>query len=314
MEITAGTKPVPRRTRTSLWRAVAIAAAVVVALAIVVYVAISAVVADDFSRPERHPITNSPADVGLTFEPVEFLSAVDNINLKGWYLSAPGSKAILMLHGRNGNRSDGPTALPIAQAFVKHGYNVLMFDFRAQGESAGVRYSFGSVLEERDTEGALKFLKGRGIAEIGVIGWSMGAATALNSAPDNPDMTAIVADSSFADAAMLAQAELPQVSGLPGIFVPGMIVMGRLMYGIDLNADLPDQAVTRLGDRPVLLIHGTKDDSVPVAHAYMLQKAGAGDPNLQLWIVPDACHTCAYKQNPAEYLNRVLPFFDKNLP
>jgi hypothetical protein len=32
-----------------------------------------------------------------------------------------------------------------------------------------------------------------------------------------------------------------------------------------------------------------------------------------LWIVPDACHTCAYEKNPELYLRRVIGFFDQNL-
>jgi uncharacterized protein len=312
MALTAKTAPLSKRAHFSLRRILLTTFTFLIILVIAAYVGVSAVVADNFSRPERHPVTNTPAEYGLAYEPVEFTSAVDNIPLKGWYIGGQGSKVILMLHGRNGNRSEGDTALPLTQAFVKHGYNVFMFDFRAHGESGGTRYSFGE-LEVRDVAGALAYLKGRGFGEVGAIGFSMGAATMLNSAPDHPEMRAIVADSSFADGAQLALTGLPKQYGLPPIIVPGMILMGRIMYGIDLADDLPVRAVARLGTRPVLLIHGTSDDMVPVAHAYMLQKAGANDPNLQLWIVPNVCHTCAYTSNPEEYTKRVIDFFDRNL-
>jgi uncharacterized protein len=312
MALTAKTTALSKRTHLSLRRVLLTAVTFLVMLVIALYVGISAIVADKFSRPERHPVTNSPAMYGLAYEPVEFTSTVDNIPLKGWYIGGSGSKVILMLHGRNGNRSDGDSALPLAQAFVNHGYDVFMFDFRAHGESGAIRYSFGE-LEVRDVAGALAYLKGRGFSQVGTIGFSMGAATALNSAPDHPEMRALVADSSFADGAMLAQARLPKQSGLPPIFVPGMILMGRVMYGMDLSDDLPVRAVAHLGNRPVLLIHGTSDEMIPVEHAYMLQKAGANDPNLQLWILPNVCHTCAYASNPEEYTKRVIDFFDRNL-
>jgi pimeloyl-ACP methyl ester carboxylesterase len=312
MALTARTTRLPRRTHLSLRRVLLTAVAFLAMLVIAIYAGISAVVADNFSRPERHPVTNTPAAYGLAYEPVEFMSAVDNIRLEGWYIGGQGSKVILMLHGRNGNRSSGDSALPLAQAFVKHGYDVFMFDFRAHGESGGTHASFGE-LEVRDVAGALVYLNGRGINEVGTIGFSLGAATALNSAPDHPEMRAIVADSSFADGALLAETGLPKLSGLPPIVIPGMILMGRFMYGADLTDDLPVRAVARLGSRPVLLIHGTADEMVPVSHAYMLQKAGANDPNLQLWILPNVCHTCAYAQNPEEYTKRVIAFFDRNL-
>lgn len=296
----------------SLRRALFTTVAFLVILAIGLYLGVSAVVADRFSIPERHPVTNTPAAYGLTYEEVQFTSVVDNIPLKGWYIDARGSKAILMLHGRFGNRSSGDSALPLAQAFVKHGYNVFMFDFRGHGESGGTRYSFGE-LETRDVGGALAYLKGRGFSEVGTIGFSMGAATALNSAAQYPEMRAVVADSSFADAVLEAETMLPGVSGLPPIVVPGMISMARVMYGIDLTDDVPAHAVARLGNRPVLLIHGTADELVPVSHFYILQKAGANDPNLESWLLPNVCHTCAYKYNPEEYTRRVIDFFDRNL-
>ncbi len=312
MELTAKSTIGKSRAAVSSRRALVSAVAILVFLVVTVYVGISAVMADRLSRAERHPVTITPAVYGLAYERVEFTSAVDNIRLEGWYIDSPGSKVIMMLHGWNGNRSSGDTAMPMAEAFAQHGYDVFMFDFRGDGESGGDRFSLGE-LEVRDVAGALTYLRGRGINEVGTIGWSMGAATALNSAPDHPEMRAIVADSAFADANLLLETELPKRSGLPPIFSPGMLLMGRLLYGINYADNIPARAVTHLESRPVLLIHGTSDELVPVRHAYMLQKAGANDPNLQLWIVPNACHTCAFRQSPAEYSKRVLAFFDQNL-
>lgn len=312
MEITARGTVRASHTGIISRRVVLVVTTIVVVIILAAYFGISTVMADRLSRPERHPVTDTPSVYGLTYERVEFTSAVDDIRLEGWYIDSPGSKVIMMLHGWNGNRSNRDTAMPMAEAFEQHGYDVLMFDFRGHGESGGDRFSLGQ-LEMRDVAGALTYLRGRGIDEVGTIGWSMGAITALNSAPDHPEMRAIVADSAFADANMILETNLPQRSGLPPIFNPGMLFMGRLLYGIDYANNIPARAVTRLGSRPVLLIHGTSDQLIPVSHAYMLLQAGANDPNLQLWIVPNACHTCAYRQNPEEYSKRVLAFFDENL-
>lgn len=312
MELSAHPKALPVRTHLSFRRLLLTAVTFLVILTVAVYLGISSVMADKLSVPERHPIANMPSAHGLKYEPVEFTSAVDSIRLEGWYMGAAGSKAILMLHGRNGNRSSGDAALPLAQAFVNHGYNVFMFDFRAHGESGGTRYSLGK-LEVRDVAGALAYLKARGFGQVGTIGFSMGAATALNSAAEYPEMHAVVADSSFADENLLVETDWSTLTPFPPIFIPGMTFMGRLLYGIDIPSNVPARAVARLGSRPVLLIHGTADAEIPVSHAYMLQQAGANDPNLQLWIVPNACHTCAYVQDKEEYLRRVIAFFDRSL-
>ena len=48
-------------------------------------------------------------------------------------------------------------------------------------------------------------------------------------------------------------------------------------------------------------------------HQDELQKAGAANPNLQVWIVPGAEHVRAFRLVPDEYLRRVIGFFDANL-
>jgi fermentation-respiration switch protein FrsA (DUF1100 family) len=90
--------------------------------------------------------------------------------------------------------------------------------------------------------------------------------------------------------------------------------MGKLFYGIDLAATKPVEAISHLGDRPLLLIHGTEDALVPVSHAYELQKADEGNPNLQFWVVEGAGHTGIYDKAPQEYMQRLLAFYDKYLP
>jgi uncharacterized protein len=312
MEIAEKPKVLPRRAATSLRRVLLMAAAIALLLLLVVYCVVSIVAANDLSRPERHPVVGTPADVGLAYQSIEFPSEVDHLPLRGWYISAGGQRAIVMLHGLDGNRDSGSAALPIAKALVADGYDVLMFDLRGHGESGGERYSLGQ-LEVRDLAGALDVVRARGVHQIGTLGFSLGALTELNAAPDHPEMRAIVADSAAANIYPVLEAQFTNRSGMPSIFVPGVVWFGRLLYGIDLADDVPARQVARLGNRPLLLIHGTADALFPVSNAYALQKAGAKDPNLQLWIVPDACHTCAYEKNPELYLRRVIGFFDQNL-
>lgn len=298
--------PVPAPPR----RLLLIVAGIAITL-LALYFIISAVEAARLSGARPHPLTHTPADFGLTYQNVNFNSTVDNVPLSGWYIDSPGKKVIVMFHGFNGTR-DGDVNLAVAQMLAKHNYDILMFDFRGEGESGGDRVGLGT-LETRDVSGALAFLKSRGINEVGTIGFSMGAGTELNAAPDHPEMRAIVSDSAFADVNPVLDAGLPAASGLPAWFNPGMKIMARLMFGMDLMNDKPANAIARLGDRPVLLIHGTADESVPLHHLFVLYDAGMNDPNLQVWVVPGAGHTLGFRQDPDEYTRRVVAFFDKYL-
>ncbi len=307
----AQTKTVTKVSARAWGRTLVIVAGVVVLVGIVAYFAIGAYVADQVSHPERHPLTQTPAAYGLKYQEVAFESAVDHIPLRGWYIDSPGDKVIVQLHGRNGTRDSG-SALAVAKMLADHNYDVLMFDFRGHGESGGERYSVG-LLEVRDVAGALDYLKTRGVQSVGVLGFSMGAATALNAAPDLPAMRAVVADSAFADITLLLEEQLPKETGLPAWFSPGFVLMGKLLYGIDLNDNRPVRAIARLKDRPVLLIHGTNDNLVPVHHAQLLAQADATNPNLSVWIADGVGHTRAFDDAPVEFRARVLDFFARNL-
>ena len=282
---------------------------VLVLLVLAAYFAISAYIAEKLSVPVRVIPTHTPADYGLSYATVQFESSVDQIPLTGWYIDSPGDKVILLLHGRDATMDDESLrVMDLVQKLVQQSYDVFTFDPRGHGLSGGQRYSFGD-LEQRDADGALAYLKTRGVNEVGVIGFSMGAATALNSAGDHPEMRAIVADSSFADFGVLVSDSLPRTAGVPSFFTPGLFAMARVMYGMELAANKPADALARLGDRPVLLIHETGDPQIATSHHYRLVAAGGQNRNLESWLVEGADHAQAFRYYPDEYMRRVLGVF-----
>jgi fermentation-respiration switch protein FrsA (DUF1100 family) len=276
------------------------------------YLGIAAYAADRFSHPDRLP-AGPCADYHLVCEDVQFTSSGDSVLLRGWFIHTSGTRTILMLHGRNGRRDDPAIGMmDIAQAFVRHGYSVLLFDFRAHGTSGGDRYSLGDW-ERCDIAGTLRFLQSRGITAVGAIGFSMGGGTLLRATPDHPELRAVVLDSPLADLTPLIEVQLTEVSGLPRFFAPGIIGVAQVLFGMDLVDNRPEEEMARLGDRSVLLIHSTTDDYIPISQAYALQRAGATDPHLQVWFPVGPAHARAFKENPTEYLRRALGFFDRNL-
>src|SRR5436305_2013193 len=92
--------------------------------------------------------------------------------------------------------------LPLALSFQQAGYNVLCFDFRAHGLSAG-RFTSVGQHETRDVLGAVDYLRSRSAevdpTRIAVIGFSMGAVATIKAAARCPDIAAVVADSASSD-------------------------------------------------------------------------------------------------------------------
>ena len=156
-----------------------------VVVALLAYPGVSLIVAERLTKPYRRALASSPAVFDLDYEDVSFPSAGDDIDLRGWFLPVAGSdRVVVIVHGRNSNRTgDDGQLVSHAAALVDRGYNVLLFDFRAHGESGGLRYTLGAA-EQRDVLGAVAYLEARGFApdRTGFWAHSMGAATVLLTA------------------------------------------------------------------------------------------------------------------------------------
>ena len=148
----------------------------------------------------------TPATIlNVPFETINF-RATDGTPLRGWWITpatrADGRETVLVCHGFGGDKA---SALPIARDLVAGGFNVMVFDFRADGESGGYLSTFGNV-ERRDVLGAVRWLKSQHPAQarrILGLGIDMGAAALIAAAsepsPDGQAIEAIAAVDPFDD-------------------------------------------------------------------------------------------------------------------
>ncbi len=285
--------------------------------AVAVYAILSGYMAISLTRPVRLPFERSPDQYGLAFEQVSFPSRVDSIKLDGWLLPASGSsrRPVVMVHGKGSDRQrevDG-RALEVARGLVQDGHPVLMFDLRGCGRSGGDHFTLGAE-EVRDVGGAVDFLEKRGLATQGVdlLGYSMGAATAMLEAATDPRISAVAEDSGYADLGQILEDQIPKASGLPSIFTPGVVLATRLLIGVDVYSIRPIDAARTLAGRgvPLLVIHGDADTTVPVSHGQRI--AAAYGPSVQTYFVPGAEHVRSYAANPSVYLSRLTTFLDRS--
>lgn len=266
-------------------------------------------------HPSRIPITQTPAKVGLAYHPVEFKSVKDHVRLSGWFIPAatPTKRLVIEAHGYHQNRDSDKPVLPVAAALHKAGDAILMFDFRAEGRSQGKEVTVG-LYEQRDLLGAVKFAQTLGYRHIGIIGYSMGAATALEIAAKNHSVEAVIADSPFANLYRYLSVHMPEWTHLPNWpFTPEIFLELRVFNGLDVRKVDPLKDITVIRHRPILLIAGTADHVVPMRNSKELYQALRHNPNASLWIVPKAGHVGAYTVEPQKYLTRVTAFFDHAL-
>ncbi|MFA5308582.1 MAG: alpha/beta hydrolase [Dehalococcoidales bacterium] len=288
------------------WKTLIIIATVLVTA----FLGISAYLGHTMTTVKRVPIQGSPADLGLQYQDVSFQSRTDNLTLRGWLIPSGNSREIIIIvHGSDENRADPSIdTLGIAAALAGHDYSVLMFDLRGHGESGGSKFSAG-YYEKRDLLGAVDFVKGRGYRSTGVLGFSMGAATAIFAAAEDDDIDCIVADSCYADITEIMKREFSARTRFPGFFLSPVLFTVKLFYGVDFPAVKPVAVVPEIAPRPILFIHGADDTFLPPDHAARLL-AAADNPADELWIVPGAEHVKSYVTNRQEYIDRITAFFD----
>ncbi len=305
-----GTNPKPGKGK-RIW----IAVTSLLLLIVLGAMAVSAYVGWSLTHPEKRPISARPESLQLPYQDVEFTSRPDQIQLRGWLIPAEGDKKdgiVIFAHGYRNNRSEAKAALPTAQVLRDSGIASLLFDFRNSGESDGTATSVGQF-EKSDLLSAIAYAKSLGYQKIGVVGYSMGAATSILAVSESKDVMAVVADSPFADLRTYLEENLPVWSKLPDFpFTPLVMWEVPLLTGMDIDQVRPIESIKKLKDVPVLLIHTKDDNKIPASNSERLKRE-AGSDLTELWITPGSKHVGSYQEVPDEYLQRVSQFFQLHL-
>jgi uncharacterized protein len=270
-----------------------------------------------------HPQNLNPKRLEQTKEMLKRTGAIkedfvvrtpDEIDLRGWKVRPPSPNGdwILLFHGVSDNRTG---VLGHAELLLRHGYNLVMMDSRAHGESGGDVATYGWK-ERYDTVAVTNALYSQEhVRHLGALGVSMGAAIALQSSAVEPRIEGVIAEDPFAN---LREVSYDygglHFSPLLGktLFRPATIfAMSELAKAGGFSPDdvSPERAVA-VRSFPILLICGTKDHTIPCRHAEHIYEKARGPK--ELLVVEGAEHALALGRAPAEYENRVIGFLAKS--
>jgi dipeptidyl aminopeptidase/acylaminoacyl peptidase len=252
-------------------------------------------------------------------ETVTFPSRGDAaISIAAWWVPvspADASPAVILVHGHQSCRHE-PEVLLAGGMLHRAGFSVLFIDLRNQGDSTVTdgRYA-GGVTEYHDVLGAFDWLRSIGVpaGRIGVAGQSLGAATVMIAAGEEPGIAAVWEDSGFGDIRRAARDELA-FRGFPTILEPGAILMGQIISGIDISSRSPLDEVKKLDGRPIYITHGSADTHIFVHFAWDLAAAvNESGGSVEPWIIDGAGHTRGITMETAEYDRRSVAFFSAAL-
>ena len=233
-------------------------------------------------------------------------------SLTGTFIPNPQTtdKTLIFLHGFSESRLAGLSYLNI---YLNAGYNLLLVDSRAHGESGGQSVTWG-VYEKHDVDQWVDWLRHRfPKGTIGMHGISMGAATALLHAglnEANKRVSFYIADSAYSDLESLLADQMSQRLQLPGNIPPQVLLpyanavtylRARFTFGAASPLRVVQQVTT-----PVLYIHGEADRLVPASMSQQLYSMTKGQRQIQLF--PRADHVSSIYTDRSRYRTVVQGF------
>jgi dipeptidyl aminopeptidase/acylaminoacyl peptidase len=267
-------------------------------------------------HPARSPLQTDSATLPFPVEAVA-IPAPDGVTLRGWFgYRARTAPVILFGHGYPATREQ---MVPYAAFLYAAGYNVLLLDWRAWGESGGDATTFG-LRESADVRATLDYLETRPDLDhpghYGGLGVSLGAGLLLLAAAHDHRLAAVVCDSIYPSVTpMFTQWNSIGLRIWPYrlVFAPtaepaaNLLLEGRL-------ADLqPLAQAAAVSPSALLLVHAEHDGNglTPLAGAQQIF-AAAREPK-ELWVSPLGNHAGVLSANPVAYQRVVTAFFAKHL-
>ncbi len=233
----------------------------------------------------------------------------DGLKLSGRFyrFSDDDSRVEILFHGwRSSGIRDASGGAKIAREI---GYNLLIVDQRAHGESDGHTLTFG-IKEKYDCIDWVRYIIARFGADVKILlgGVSMGAATVLMASCLKelpPQVKAITADCGYSSPKAILCKVCRDRKIPPAIGYPFLRLAAQMFGGFSLNDGGAVKAVKH-AKVPIMIMHGEGDDFVPFPMAQEIFDACTSEK--QLLTIPEAGHGLSYFFNPERYSKEVGDF------
>ncbi len=260
----------------------------------------------------------TPADAGLHARDITLATPAGPC--PAWRIDGDPSVWAIHIHGLGSTRAG---TLRGVLAATELGYTSLVVSYRntAEGPLVGTGRSTLGDAETPDVDVAIGYAVRRGAQRIVIFGWSMGAAIALQLA-DHPRhqglIAALVLDSPVFNWTEVIKTNCAR-SGLPaaaGHLAAPWLTLTPLARTVGLPGRIPLRSfdwTARTADltTPTLILHGTRDDSVPIRLSQALRDDRPDIVGLETF---DADHTLCWNTDPDRWQNVVATWLKAHGP
>lgn len=236
-----------------------------------------------------------------------YITSTDGLQLQALYqVNNEDHQWVILCHGYKSNNENMKS---YAYYYAQENYNIVMPNNRAHGSSEGTYIGMG-WLDKDDILQWIDWIVTQDTqAQIILHGVSMGAATVMNVAGENPaNVITVIEDCGYTSVWDIFTSELQARFSLPSFPILNITnVLANIKVGYDFKeaSSLLQIQKTTI---PILFIHGSADDFVPVDMVYTLYDATTSEKDL--YIVEGAGHAEANLVDAETYWNKVFTFIE----
>ena len=284
------------------------------------------------------PYIVMPAFLGQRFEQKQYISTDygidseritlktdDSLSIAAWRTRANHPKGTVVL--LSGTENPSVTAFfGYAKMLADNSWDSLLIEMRARSESEGEEIGLG-MTEWLDVKAGVDYLieddESKDLAIV-AMGTSMGASTVIIAAGELPEIDAVISISAFSSWANMF-VEHMSMTGIPKAIAvldkPFVNMYLGVHFGFDALKYSSLNGISKLVERPVLMMHSTEDSQVPyLEFEKLLEEAKKNQIDVTTFIREGDEHFICYEEyfdTPAqdlEFSKTVLDFLNTNFP
>ncbi|GGF86198.1 alpha/beta hydrolase [Paenibacillus aceti] len=266
------------------------------------------------------------SDYGISSERITLVTD-DSLSLAAWRTRAETetSKGTIII--LSGIQNPSVTAFfGYAKMFADHGWDSLLIEMRARGESEGEEIGLG-LTEWRDVKAGVEFLRAdQEVKDLPIValGTSMGGSTVITAAGELPEVSAVISISAFSSWSDVFIYNM-EMNGMPKAIsvmdTPFLNAYLGFHFGFNTLKYSAEKSIVKLGERPILMMHSTGDSQIPYEQfEKLLSKAKKHNIDVTTFVREGDEHFVCYEQyseNPAEdieFSQAVLNFLAAKFP